>query len=259
MKRSAWQIQRAVILALVLRELKTRFGQHRLGAVWLVAEPIAHIVMLMLVFGFISDRALAGIEFPVFLITGIIPFFLFKSIALRTMEGIEGNRGLFAYRHVKPMDTFLARMLLEVMLYSLVFALLVAGMLWLGIGVTLIDPLAFLTLMLMLATLGLGLGTTLSIAAHAVPEIKSLLRLAFMPLYFMSGIFFPIAAIPEPYQSWLLWNPLLHAIELTRGAFFSNYHVDQGISLFFVAATTVILLFVGLWLYRYRRLALVAQ
>ncbi|MEW6765350.1 MAG: ABC transporter permease [Pseudomonadota bacterium] len=259
MKRTPWQIQQAVVSALMLRELKTRFGAHRLGAVWLFLEPAAHIVLLMLVFGFIRDRSLAGIEFSVFILTGLVPFFMFKSIALRIMDGLDSNRGLFAYRHVKPMDTFIARVLLEVLLYSTVFALLSLALLWLGVNVTLVEPLEFLLIMLLLAALGLGLGLILSVVGHALLEAKSIVRLAFMPLYFLSGIFFPLTIIPQPYRDWLLWNPLLHAIELIRGAFFVNYPVAHGISTMYVLAVAVVLGFIGLWLYRYRRLDMVAQ
>lgn len=258
MKRSPWQIQKEVILALLLRELKTRFGAHRLGAVWLFLEPAAHIIMLMLIFGFIRERSLAGIEFPVFLLTGIVPFLLFKNVALRVMDSLEGNKALFNYHHVKPMDTFLARTVLELILYSGVFALISVGILWLGINITLINPLDFLLIMLLLTVLGFGLGLILCVLGHVLPEIKSLVRLAFMPLYFLSGIFFPLSIIPAEYREWLLWNPLLHAIELVRASFFVNYHLMEGLSADYVISVTGILLFVGLWLYRYRRLAMVA-
>jgi capsular polysaccharide transport system permease protein len=42
------------------------------------------------------------------------------------------------------------------------------------------------------------------------------------PLYFVSGVFFSIEVVPEPYRSWLLLNPLLHANELMRAGFFAT-------------------------------------
>ncbi len=259
MKRTPWEIQSQVVIALLLRELKTRFGANRLGAVWLFLEPAAHIVILMLMFGAIGSQSMAGIEFPIFLMTGIVPFLMFKSIALRIMDGVEGNMALFVYRHVNPMDVFLARMLLEIILYTSVFMLLVLGITWLGLEIGIHRPLEFLLVIIALIVMGLGLGMILSVIAHAAPEAKSLIKISFMPLYFLSAIMYPTSVIPHEYREWLLWNPLLHAVELIHGAFFVNYHLLNDISMGYITGLALVLLFTGFWLYRYRRLAMVAS
>ncbi|MEW5838783.1 MAG: ABC transporter permease [Pseudomonadota bacterium] len=258
-KRSSWTIQKTVLFALILRELKTRFGEHRLGAVWLLLEPTLHITLLLLVFSFIGGRGFYNFSFPVFLLTGIVPFLLFKNIALRVMDGVDANKALFAYRHVKPMDAFVARALLEFTLYVAVFFVMSAAFVWMGIQITLVKPLEFAVVMMVLGVLGLGLGLIFGVIAHAFPPMRLLIRLSFMPLYFISGIFFPITVIPVEYRSWLMWNPLLHAIELSRSSFSPLYHLDQGISLGYVFAAAILSLFVGFWLYRQRRLAMVAS
>ena len=35
-----------------------------------------------------------------------------------------------------------------------------------------------------------------------------------------SGTLIPISAIPEPYQTYLWWNPIAHPIELMRAGFY---------------------------------------
>ena len=54
--RNSWQIQRAVFLALFIRELKTRFGKYRLGFFWAMIEPIVHILVLTILFSLLRDR-----------------------------------------------------------------------------------------------------------------------------------------------------------------------------------------------------------
>ena len=100
-KRTAWDIQRAVFLALFVRELKTRFGGRWLGVFWVLLEPTAHLAMLLVIFAFIRHRLLPGLEFPVFLLTGLVPFFVFRNLTLRGMDSVDSNRGLFGYRQVK--------------------------------------------------------------------------------------------------------------------------------------------------------------
>lgn len=256
--RSPWQIQKSVVFALFLRELKTRFGSYKFGYFWLLLEPMAHVVVMSLIFSFVPDRSLFGIDFPVFIVTGIVPFLMFKNIALRVMDGVEANRALFAYRQIKPMDTFTARTLLDAFLAVAVSALILIGMAWFGLDVPFRDPFSLIFLMAILVLMGLGLGMILCVMTHYLPEARTLVRIAFLPLYFMSGVIFPIAKVPQEYLPILLWNPLVHVIELMRGAFFNQYHVVAEISPLFMVMTTLALLFFGLAWYRNKRRELLA-
>ena len=60
--------------------------------------------------------AMPGLEFPVFLVTGMIPFLLFQNLSNRLMDAVEANRGLFAYRQVKPLDTLVSRAMVEALM-----------------------------------------------------------------------------------------------------------------------------------------------
>jgi len=256
--RTPWQIQKSVVFALFLRELKTRFGSLKFGYVWLLLEPMAQVIVLSLVFSYFRSHTLFGIDYPVFLATGIVPFLMFKNIALRVMQGVEANRALFSYRQIKPMDTFIARALLELFLGAAVFALILLGMAWVGLDVPFRDPFLVTFLMLLLVLGGLGLGMVFCVIGHYVPEAKTVIRVAFLPLYLLSGIIFPLTAVPLELLPYLLWNPLLHATELLRGAFFGQYHLLADMSLLFVVMTTLVALFMGMAWYRAMRQELIA-
>jgi len=165
---------------------------------------------------------------------------------------------LFAYRQIKPMDTFTARALLDTFISFAVAALILIGMTWVGLDVPFRDPFTVIALMGLLVLMGLGLGMILCVFTHYLPEAKTLIRIAFMPLYFMSGIFFPASIMPQEYLPVVLWNPLIHVIELIRGAFFDRYHVLAEIILLYVVMTTLVLLFFGLAWYRNKRQELLA-
>jgi len=48
------------------------------------------------------------------------------------------------------------------------------------------------------------------------------------PMFFISGIFFAGTMIPQQYWYVFSWNPIFHAIELSRDAFFSSYITPIG-------------------------------
>lgn len=93
MARSGFEVQKVTVEALFLREIRTRFGKFRLGYLWAILEPSAHLLILLGIFGYIMHRTMPDISFPVFLLNGLIPFFIFSSISNRSVGAIEANRG----------------------------------------------------------------------------------------------------------------------------------------------------------------------
>lgn len=254
MSRTSWQIQKAVVFALFIRELKTRGGTYKGGYIWLLIEPLIHVIVLSLIFGYIRQREMFGIDVPVFLVVGVVPFLLFKNVALRVMDGVDANRGLFNYRQIKPTDTFIARALLDAVISMVVFIIALGGMAWLGMDVSVHDPLTVIFVYLMLVPAGLGLGMVFCVATHYMPESKTVVRLTMMPLYLTSGVIFPVSSLPKEFLPYLLWNPMLHVIELLHGSFFAVYHTVSGINALYPALAGLTVLAFGYawyWTHRY--------
>ena len=132
-KRDAWEVQRGVLFALVLREMKGRVGGQWVGAVWTLIEPLMHVLVMLTIFTTIRAGGMLGVEMPVFLATGLLPYFLFQHLSLRLMDGIDANRGLYAYRQVLPFDTLMSRALVELMMNALVYAVTLGLLGWLGV------------------------------------------------------------------------------------------------------------------------------
>lgn len=115
-----------VIHALFFRELKTRFGANRhLGYLWVVGEPMSITLAITVIVTIIREYhhqvMPEGISIFMFLISGIMPFFMFRSIVTQLMNGTQANLALFAYKPVKPIHVFIARTLLEFCIYFVIF------------------------------------------------------------------------------------------------------------------------------------------
>ncbi|MGP0786179.1 ABC transporter permease, partial [Escherichia coli] len=68
------------------------------GERWESIEKSAHLLRLLGIFGYIMHRTMPDISFPVLLLNGLIPFFIFSSISKLSIGAIEANQGLFNYR-----------------------------------------------------------------------------------------------------------------------------------------------------------------
>lgn len=256
--RSPLQIKKSVIFALVLREARSRFGDRRMGATWTLIEPICHLLILSVLFSLIRGRTMAGIDFPIFVLVGLAPFLLFRNIAMRLMNSPKENRALFAYKQIKPLDTFVARVLVEFCISASVYAILVFGFAWYGYDMSIKSPIEWMLTILLGVLFSFGLGMLLSLIAHAMPSSALFLRMMFFPLYFISGVLIPAAYLPQAMLPLLLLNPFLHLLELIRAEIFPHYVPVDGVSLHYVIAFTLVLLFVSLGTYRVRRLHLIS-
>lgn len=257
--RSPFQITRAVIFALLLREMRTRFGQRRMGAFWMLAEPVIQLIVMSVVMGIVRGRGpIQGIPFPVYLLTGIATFVMFRGIAMLIMEGLSANRGLFAYKQVTPMDTFVARTVMQCSLASISYVLVMAVFAWYGFDMSIHRPLEWLGLLLIGVLLAFGMGLVLAVVADALPEIRTFVRFFFLVLYFSSGAMVPVTSFPPYVLPYLEWNPFLHLTELIRQAVFPFYRVLDITSFPYVAACAGVLLFGGLGLFRVRKLKMLA-
>lgn len=258
-KRTAWEIQRAVLFALVLREMKQRVGGQWIGAIWTVFEPLAHTMVMVTILGFVRGRLMAGIEYPVFLVTGLIPYFYFQNLTMRLMDGIESNRGVFAYRQVKPIDALLSRAVVETIMNLLVYLLTLGILAWLGFHVLPALPLELMGVHVLIGLFGFSTGLLAAVVAHNRPRTRSFIRISFMPLYFMTGVIFPIHLLPAEYLNWLRLNPMLHLVELSRHSFSPHYQPVQGVNILYPFGCALFVLAIGLANYRVKRQRLIAS
>jgi capsular polysaccharide transport system permease protein len=258
-KRSAWEVQRAVLFALVLREMKARVGGQWVGAVWTLIEPLTHVMILVTILGFLRGSVLPDIEYPVFLVTGLLPFFLFQHLSMRLMDGIEANRGLFSYRQVKPLDTLLSRACVEALMNLLVYAFTLGILAWLDFDVVPAGPLEMLGVNAVMILLGTGFGVLSAVLTHDRPRLRSFIRMTMMPLYFASGVIFQVDLLPPEYLEWLLLNPLLHLVELSRHAFIPAYVPAEGVNALYPLLCTLTVGALAMLLYRADRLRLVTS
>ncbi len=248
--RSSAIVTLSVWHALFLREAISRITSGRVAWLWLFLEPVLHLTVLMMIFSMIQRQVTQGIDFALFLAIGVLGYNLFRNSATRSMAAISANRALFAYRQVKAVDVVLVRAFLEGVVQLLVALLLLAGMALFGFKAIPDDPLGVFVAFALLWLAGTGLGLILSVGSTLVPEIGRLASLCFIPLYFISGVMFPPSMLPPALFELLLWNPILHGLELMRAAFIPGYHLLGGIEVGYLIAFAFASFFFGLAVHR---------
>ncbi|HEY0719762.1 MAG TPA: ABC transporter permease [Gammaproteobacteria bacterium] len=235
--------------ALFLREAVHRLFGSRAAWVWLLLEPVVHIAFIVVIMTVVRMRSVGGIDTAVWIMVGMVGFFMFKRAASQGMNAVGSNQALFAYRQVKPVDTVLVRAGLEAFLMLLVSFVLFAGAGILGLDVVPVNPLAALEGIFGLWLIGLGFGLIGSVASALIPELGKIIELMMTPLYFLSGVMLPIIHIPMPYREWLMYNPLPNGLEAVRLGFFPYYQAVPETSIAYLYTFALIMVFFGLALH----------
>lgn len=248
--RSPLAITFSVWRALFLREALTRIVERRAAWFWLLAEPVMHISYMVVFYTVIRVRTIGGIDTAVWIVVGLLTYFMFQRTSSQVANAIDANQALFAYRQVKPMDTLLVRAAMEAFLMVISSTVLVGFAALLGYPVIPDDPLIVMLAFFGVWLFGLGFGMLTSMAIELLPEFGKVLKFVTRPLYFISGVLHPMAAIPQPWRDWLMWNPLVHGLEAARLGFSSNYHAVDGVSISYVYECALVAVFLGLALHR---------
>lgn len=217
------RIQARVILALMLREAQTRFGRHKLGYLWALVEPIAHVILFMLLFAYLQRRVALGDSVQMFLATGFATYFGFHNVMSRTEGGYRSNEALLTFPPVKVLDVFVGRALLELATWIVVTTLLIGGLIFLGYGPAPRSVLLMFCAILSLFAIGFGFGMFLGILTEFIPSLANVLRIPTRILYFASGIFFLPEALYPSVRDVIVWNPILHGITLFRMGYYEYY------------------------------------
>jgi capsular polysaccharide transport system permease protein len=241
-----------VVHAILLRETKTRFGESRLGYLWALAHPVLWIGMFAGLYYALGHSTPPGMPILAFLTTGIVPFSLFREAATRCLSAIEGNKGLLFYPLVRPLDLVIARAILEAVTQLVVMAFLLGSMaLWEG-------QLHINSWMETLCGLGLaaGLGSSFGLVCCGLSvysrSVERLFPALIRPIFWLSAVFHPVESLPRGFREFLLFNPIVHAIELVRDGWFPAYHAKH-VDVVYPVTWILVMSFLGLGLERMAR------
>ncbi|MDN7970523.1 ABC transporter permease [Burkholderia multivorans] len=255
--RPPLKIFTSVLFALFLREMQTRFGARRVGFVWVVLEPLAILVIILAFHAFLHAKPMEGMDFVMYMVSGIVPFHMMRSISWRLTDAIQANQGLFSYRQVMPFDTFIARLIVELCSYACAYIIICFFLsFWFQHDITIDDPLLWIFELSIGVLLSFMLGVAFAMIAHAVPNSARLCKLSFIPLYITAGVFFPIWELPQDKLYFIAWNPYVEVIDNIRAATFSGYPVTKGLTSGYPIYFTAVLAFFVMAIYRRRRQAL---
>lgn len=242
-----------VVMALILREMSTRYGRTPGGYAWAILEPLAAILVLSIGFSLVLRTPQLGTSFLLFYATGYMPFNLFNTLSNMVARSVGFSKPLLKYPAVTWVDAVLARFLLNSLTSVLVTIILLSGVLVLTDTRAVLDMSPILTAMMLAMGLGLGVGVLNCALMGLIPLWEVMWSVITRPLFIASGIFFLYDDMPQVARDILWYNPLIHVVGEMRTGFYPMYTAAY-VSNLYVLAVSCVTLTMGLILMgRYHR------
>lgn len=243
--RRSLDIHFRVIGALLMREVITRYGRHNIGFLWLFVEPMLFTLGVTALWTIAGGHNFTNIPIAAFALTGYSSVLLWRNMPNRCSKAIEPNLALMYHRHVKVIDIFASRILLEIAGTTASFIML--GILFTAIG-WIKPPEDILKIMfgwVMLAWFGAALALWIGALSERSEIIEKLWHPASYLLFPLSGAAFMVDWLPTTAQKLILLLPMVHGVEILREGYFgSMIHAHYDMS--YMAITNLCLTLLGL-------------
>ena len=258
------QSQISVIIALSVYERERIASESPLGVWEVFVQPLQLLLFLIVIrvglkvlaSGASSpslDQGPVGAELYfnpfTFLVIGLSIVFLFRTVALKSINGLKLKAPLF-YPRVKPIDILLASALNDVRaLASLSLGALVLG--WCFTWSFRFDRpgLAF-SVYFLTVIMAIGFGILIAFVGQYIPALKRIVkRILQRVILWTSGIFFATFELAPQIRPLIAWNPILHGVELFRFAINDSYPIP-GISFQYLLISALSCASFALILYR---------
>ncbi|MCK3780798.1 ABC transporter permease [Ensifer sesbaniae] len=213
-----------VMRAVILRDMRTRFFNHGLGFLLVPLWPLTHMFVLLTIYLVMGRRTPFGDSMRLFFATGLLPCLTFMYVSRFMALSLVLNRPMLAIPVVKVIDILFARAFLEITAAFVTVFLTFIILLAIGDNPYPYDwtqaSLAFLSTIL----LAVGVGIVAGVITALFSLFSTIYALCLIVVYISSGTLFVISALPSQIAYGLSWNPVVHAVEWMRSAFYPTYN-----------------------------------
>lgn len=240
-------VYRELLYFLVWRDVKVRYKQTALGVAWVVLQPLLTTLVFTVLFGLLLDVPSGDVPYPVFALTGLIPWQYFAGALTRTSTSLVGNAHLITKVYFPRLIIPLTGVFSGLVDLAIGFILLVVMLIIYSIQPTAAVALLPAFLLLAMAT-ALGFGLWLAALNVRYRDVNYLVPFLIQIWLYATPVAYGSTLIPEQYR-WLLGlNPMTGVVEGFRWALLGQEPPGRLFGLSIVITTLVLI--TGLFYFR---------
>jgi capsular polysaccharide transport system permease protein len=241
-----------IVKALALREIQSQQANLAYGYGWVLFDITLSFIGLLILKLVIRAFNVPGLPPITYLVTGLIPWFLFNSAYMAPAAAIKRNQRLLSLPGVTPLDLVLGSSLQLLCTYGLIFPVAATVSSFYEKSSFPHFPLGVILLFLSCWLIGVSFGLVLMVFTRLYAPAGKFVGFFMRFAMITSGVVISIKMFPESIWPYLSWNPMLNVEELLRVYWFPGY-ASPIASPAYILECVVVLMCAGLLLERYVR------
>jgi len=240
---------RELLYFLIWRDVKVRYKQTVLGAVWAILQPLMTMLVFTIFFGRLAKIGSDGLPYPIFSYAGLLPWTFFAQGLSQSSASLVSSSNLIKKIYFPRLVIPISAVLGGLVDFAIAFVVLIGMMVYYGIRPS--AAIAFLPILLLLViatTLGAGMWlSSLNVeyrdVRYVVPFFVQLWLFVTPVIYPSSRVIVKLHELGLP--SWIYGlNPMVSAVEGFRWALLGTGW-QPGSVLVASCAVTILLLISG--------------
>jgi lipopolysaccharide transport system permease protein len=212
-----WQF-RELLYFLSLRDVKVRYKQTALGAVWAILQPVLAMVLFTVVFGHVAKISTGSIPYPIFSYSALVPWFFFSSSVQLSSTSLIVNPQLITKIYFPRVYLVMSPIVASVVDFLLSFAVLIGLMVYYGVAPDPLGTVLLLPLFALAFLLTIGICAWLSALNVKYRDVRFVVPFLVQVWLFATPIVYSIASVGEPWKSLYALNPMVAVVEGFRWA-----------------------------------------
>lgn len=221
--------RRALVAQLVSRDFRTRYVGSSVGWLWGVVNPIVQLLIWIVVFKYFFQYSLTSDEvttnYPLFLLCGILPWWLFQETVMRSASSLVEQSNLIT-RTVFPSEVVPVSIFLSSMIHHLIAVGL--AILTVGLWLKTLSPMILLlpVYMLFLGLFAVGVGWIASSLHVYLRDTTQALGVIVNLWFWITPIMLREHADLGRFAVLVRWNPMSWIVRAYRHRLLSSQWPD---------------------------------
>jgi lipopolysaccharide transport system permease protein len=230
---------RELFFFFIWRDIKIRYKQTVLGALWAIIQPFFTMVVFTIFFGKFAKVPSEGVPYPVFSYSALVPWTYFSSALALSGNSLIGNSNLLTKVYFPRFAIPASAALAGILDFFIASIILFGIMMYFHVPLSL-NLLLWPIFVIPLIFLALGLGMIFSSLNVKYRDIKYTIPFIIQLWLFVTPIIYPISILPEKYKTIIALNPMTGIIEAFRSTVIPNKQIDLWLLLYSVIASLLI-------------------
>ncbi|MCX6754452.1 MAG: ABC transporter permease [Candidatus Nomurabacteria bacterium] len=239
--KEVWEY-RELLYFFTWRDLKVRYKQTAIGALWAIFQPFMTMVVFSVFFGGLLQIPSDGVPYPIFVYTGLLFWQFFSSALSDTSNVLITNQAIITKVYFPRLLLPLSSVATKFMDFAIAAVILVGMMIYYGYTPHITGLLIIPLLLLITFMASVGFGLILASINVKYRDVRYALPFFIQILMFVTPVIYP-ASIAGKYSWILALNPMMGVIQSARAALLGTTVLNWTLIGISLAATTILMIF----------------